>query len=120
MKILIAEDEFIMRKIMEMQLKKDGHEIVCAADGLEALEKTRAAQPDLVISDLNMPGASGLEVVKLIREELGLSIPVIILSGTGEEEVKKEAFALGASAFISKPVSPNGLSEMIKKYQKIN
>lgn len=117
MKILIADDEFIMRKTMEMRLKKDGHLIETAADGTEAMDKIRSFEPDLVITDLNMPGASGLDIIRLIRKELTLSTPIIILSGMGDEEVVKKALSLGASDYISKPVSPGSLSEQIRKYQ---
>lgn len=117
MKILLAEDESIMLRTMEFRLKKDGHEILCAADGTQALELLRSQAPDLVITDLNMPGASGLEVLQCARETLGLKIPVILLTGTGEVEVVRRARELGVTDYISKPFSPNALSEMVGKYK---
>jgi CheY-like chemotaxis protein len=116
MKILIAEDEPIMFRTMEFRLKKDGHEITGARDGFVALEILASVVPDLVITDLHMPGASGFEVLAFIRENLGLNIPVILLTGTGEEEVIRQAFLLGATDYIRKPFSPNALSAMVAKY----
>ncbi len=116
MKILIAEDEPFMLRTMEFRLKKDGHEIIPATNGNQAMELVRAASPDLVITDLRMPGASGMDVLKCVRETLGLHIPVILLTGAGELEVLARARELGVSDYINKPFSPNALSELVAKY----
>lgn len=116
MKILLAEDEPVMLRTMEFRLKKDGHEILRAEDGTQALEKAELQNPDLIITDLNMPGASGLDLLILVRQKLSRTTPVIILSGSDEQEIRKQAFDLGANDYLLKPFSPNALSEMVKKY----
>lgn len=115
MKILIAEDDELMLKTLEFRLKKDGYEVVSTRDGREALEKIEQFRPDLVILDIMMPYFSGLEIVgKLQEKDLG-NIPIIILSGMGQENVVLEAFRLGVSDFITKPFSPNELSVRVKR-----
>jgi DNA-binding response OmpR family regulator len=116
MKILIAEDEPIMLKTLEMRLKKDGHEVIVAADGREALQRLAECDPDLVITDIMMPYASGLEVVGAVKQKSDKRIPVIILSAMGQENVVVEAFNLGADDFMTKPFSPNELSMRVKRF----
>jgi DNA-binding response OmpR family regulator len=116
MKILIAEDEPIMRKTLELRLKKDGHEVIAAADGREALQRLSDTNPDLVITDIMMPYASGLEIVGEVKRKSDKKIPVIILSSMGQENVVVEAFNLGADDYITKPFSPNELSMRVKRF----
>lgn len=116
MKILIAEDDLLMLKTLELRLKKDGHQVVIANDGREALEKIKEISPDLVISDIMMPYVSGLEIVGTLRQNVDPYIPIIILSGMGQEDVVLEAFQLGADDFITKPFSPNELSIRVKRF----
>lgn len=119
MKILIAEDEPIMRKTLEMRLKKDGHEVIVAADGREALQQLALSDPDLVITDIMMPYASGLEIVGAVKQEGKRRIPVIILSAMGQENVVVEAFSLGADDFMTKPFSPNELAIRVKRFMVV-
>lgn len=115
MKILVAEDEPLMLKTIELRLRKDGHQVLLAQDGREALLAIDAEAPDLVISEIMMPFSSGLEIVSRLRACSGRYIPVIILSGMGQEKTVLEAFNLGADDFITKPFSPNELSMRIRK-----
>lgn len=117
MKILIAEDEMTMRKIIEMKLKKDGHEVIVTSDGNEALEKIAFHNPDLIITDIMMPFSSGLEIIGAVKKRPGKNVPIIVLSSLGQENVVLEAFNLGADDFITKPFSPNELSMRVKRLQ---
>lgn len=114
MKILIAEDEPIMQKTIALRLKKDGHEVVATDNGREALQLIAEQLPDLIITDIMMPYASGLEIVGTVKKG-EKKIPVIVLSAMGQENVVLEAFNLGADDFISKPFSPNELSMRVKR-----
>lgn len=118
MKILIAEDDELMLRTLEMRLKKDGHETIIARDGRDALMRIEDSSPDLVISDIMMPYASGLEIVGSLRARENY-IPIIILSGMGQEYVVLEAFQLGADDFITKPFSPNELSIRVKRFSLV-
>jgi DNA-binding response OmpR family regulator len=116
MKILIADDELIMLKIIELRLKKDGHEVIVTSNGQEALEKIKQEDPDMIIADIMMPFTSGLEIVAVVKQDKQWrNVPIIILSSMGQENVVLEAFNLGADDYITKPFSPNELSMRVKR-----
>ena len=116
MKILIAEDEPLMLKTLELRLRKDGHEVITACDGRQAMEKFSVCDPDLIITDIMMPFATGLEVLGVVRKRTDKKIPVILLSAMGQENVIMEAFKLGADDYITKPFSPNELSMRVRRF----
>lgn len=121
MKILIAEDDELMLKTLELRLKKDGHEVIATSDGRDAITKIEQHAPDLVISDIMMPYVSGLEIVAFLAEKSqGRKTPIIILSGMGQEDTVLEAFQLGADDFITKPFSPSELSVRVKRFALAN
>jgi DNA-binding response OmpR family regulator len=117
--ILVAEDDLIMLKTIEYRLKKDGHTVILAYDGREALKELESASPDLIITDIMMPFVSGLEIIEAAKKKLGKKIPIIVLSAMGQENVVLEAFQLGADDYITKPFSPNELSMRVKRYLPI-
>lgn len=117
MKILVAEDDQLMIKMLEFRLKKDGHDVVITNDGREAVQKLDDFQPDLVITDIMMPYLSGLEVVSAVKKRYPTGTPVIILSGMGQENVVLEAFQLGADDYMTKPFSPNELSVRVRRFE---
>lgn len=116
MKILVAEDEMIMLKTIELRLKKDGHQITTCNDGRDAIKKIEEINPDLIITDIMMPFASGLEIIEEVKRKSGNRIKIIVLSAMGQENVVLEAFQLGADDYITKPFSPNELSMRVKRY----
>ena len=114
MKILVAEDEPIMQKTIALRLRKDGHEVILADNGREAMDQIDRQMPDLIITDIMMPYSSGLEIVGKVKA-LTNKVPVIVLSAMGQENVVLEAFNLGADDYITKPFSPNELSMRVKR-----
>lgn len=116
MTILVAEDEMIMLKTIELRLKKDGHTVITTQDGREAMKKIEELSPDLIITDIMMPFSSGLEIIGAVKKRVGKKIPIIVLSAMGQENVVLEAFQLGADDYITKPFSPNELSMRVKRY----
>lgn len=115
MKILVAEDEPIMLKTIELRLKKDGHEVITSTDGRQAMEQIEAHDPDLIITDIMMPYSSGLEIVSKVKKGTYRNVPIIVLSAMGQENVVVDAFNLGADDYITKPFSPNELSLRVKR-----
>ncbi|SKA18660.1 response regulator transcription factor [Sediminibacterium ginsengisoli] len=115
MKILVAEDEPLLLKTIELKLKKEGYEVIITQDGKQALEHIRKENPDLVITDIMMPYASGMEIINFIRQKMEKKIAVIMLSGMEQEQVKMEAFDLGADDYITKPFSLNELAIRVKR-----
>ncbi|MBE5898007.1 MAG: response regulator transcription factor [Lachnospiraceae bacterium] len=103
-KILIADDESRIRKLVNDFLSREGYEIIEASDGKEALDVFYDKNPDLVILDVMMPKFTGLEVCKEIRESSG--VPIIILTAKDTESDELSGFSSGADEYISKPFSP--------------
>jgi two-component system cell cycle response regulator len=102
--ILVADDEPINRSLIQRRLERAGYHVLTAQNGQEAVEKTRASLPDLVILDVMMPVMDGLEACRLIKDDLSTrDIPVIFLSARDETEVKVSGLSLGANDYISKP-----------------
>jgi len=114
-KILIAEDDILMIKILEFILKKEGYQVTSCKDGLSAIEKIPILIPDLIITDIMLPFRSGLEIIGYSKEHFA-NTPVIVVSSLGEEEsTVVEAFNLGADDFVSKPFNPNELLLRVKR-----
>lgn len=103
-KVLIADDESRIRKLVNDFLSKENYEIIEASDGQEALDKFYELGPDLVILDVMMPHFTGIEVCKEIRESS--TVPIIILTAKGTEADELTGFSSGADEYIAKPFSP--------------
>ena len=116
MTILVAEDEIIILKTIELRLKKDGHKVIVCQDGREAVKRIQEISPDLIITDMMMPYLSGLEIIAAVKKMGYKKIPIIVLSAMGQENIVLEAFELGADDYITKPFSPNELSMRVKRY----
>ena len=115
MKILIAEDDPMLLKTIELYLIKEGYEVTATKDGREAVAKIEDTRPDLVITDVMMPWVSGIEIVALIKKRTGRKIPVIVLSVIDQEAVVMQALDLGADDYMTKPFSLKELSTRIKR-----
>ena len=115
-KILIAEDDPFLNKIMGNYLKDEGFEVEVAKDGEEALEKIKANGYKMVLLDLIMPKKNGFEVLKELKK-LNSKVPVVVFSNLSQAEDEKEALALGAKAYYVKHNVPiDELSKIIKTY----
>lgn len=116
MLVLIAEDDELILRTIEHKLLKEGYEVIIARNGKDAIDAIKDKEVDLVITDIMMPFASGIEILSIIKS-IEKKIPVIMLSSLGQEEVVLEAFNLGAADFMIKPFSPNELIIRIKKLE---
>jgi two-component system KDP operon response regulator KdpE len=103
MRILIVDDEPQITRVLRTSLQSNGHEVTVAQDGMDALEKFMKSQPDLVITDLAMPGMDGIELTKEIRQRS--QVPVIVLSVRSQDASKIAALDEGADDYITKPFS---------------
>jgi two-component system, OmpR family, response regulator Irr len=120
MKILLAEDDALTTQSLTYFLKAKNYEIIHAKDGDAALRLLKTETYDLIITDLNMPKIGGMELIHIIRNELNLETPVIVLTASGVEQTELDAFAIGASEFISKPFSPSVLNTRIQRLVPIS
>lgn len=112
MKILVAEDEPMMLKALDLCLRSDGHEVLLARDGKEALSLFSEMKPDLVITDIIMPFKSGVELLKEVME-LNQNLPVLVLTALEKDEVKEMALGYGALEYMTKPFNPKELKKRI-------
>lgn len=112
--ILIADDEPEVCSALCRMAEKLGHKTICAADGLEALEKVRTGKVDLLLTDISMPHMNGLELIRAIKE-FDSRIPVAVISGYGSPENVVEALSLGAFNFLSKPFGIKEVERVIRK-----
>jgi two-component system, OmpR family, response regulator ResD len=116
-KILIADDEALIRRLVCDFLKNSGYETVEAVDGLDAIEKFKAnSDISLVVCDIMMPEMDGWEVVKKIRETS--SVPIIVLTARTQEFDEIVSFESGADDFVTKPFSPTILVKRIQALLK--
>ena len=116
MKILYAEDDVMMQKLVVHSLIRLGYEVTTVDDGLEAMEAIENEEFDLIILDLFMPKASGFEVVEYIREEKKLDTKVLIISRSHLDEAIQKAYTSGADDYIVKPFTPE---QMVIKLTKL-
>ena len=110
--ILIVDDEPRMVRFVKMNLDLEGYLTLEANNGMQALEKVRNHQPDLVLLDVEMPGMDGFETLHRIREVS--DTPVIMLTVRSDEDDRIKGLDLGADDYITKPFSPRELSSRIR------
>lgn len=114
--ILIIDDSADTRLVLSLQLKTQGYRTVFAADALEAITRARQAQPDAILLDLGLPGSNGFLVLERLKATATLApIPVIIVSAEATAGAQAKAFAIGAAAYLPKPVGQRTLVETVEK-----
>ena len=111
-KILVVDDEPNIREVVSLYLRRDGHSVITAADGEEALRLYRQSQPDLVVLDIMLPKVSGLEVCRRIQSDE--RVPVVMLTARGEEEDRIVGLGIGADDYMVKPFSPRELAARVE------
>lgn len=118
MRIILSEDNDILRKSLSYFLESKGFSVDQFSDGKEALDAIETNNYDLILTDINMPGISGMEITQYVRESLGSDVPIIIFTSSGVEQTELDSFDIGANEFIAKPVSPAVLLVRINKLLK--
>ena len=111
-KILVADDEASIRRILETRLKMVGYDVVVAEDGEEAVEIFNKTNPDLVVLDVMMPKMDGYGVTREIRRTS--DVPIIILTALGDVSERITGLELGADDYVIKPFSPKELEARVK------
>ncbi|HEV2883783.1 MAG TPA: response regulator [Pyrinomonadaceae bacterium] len=113
-RVLLAEDDQVLRRLLGVILERAGYEVVPASDGLEAIELLQTTPVDAVVTDATMPRLNGRELCRRIKNDQKLAhLPVILLSGVDRKA--SDANAEGADAFLSKPVAGETLVGCIEK-----
>ena len=111
-RIIVIDDEFQITRVLKRSLGAHRYDVRTASDGDAGLDLFRDFRPDLVITDLSMPGMSGIDVCREIRKTS--SVPIILLSVRGEEQTKVEALDAGADDYITKPFGMNELLARVR------
>jgi two-component system, chemotaxis family, chemotaxis protein CheY len=116
-KFLIVEDSPTMRRMISFSLRRfQNAQIIEAVDGLDALRKLASDKVDLILTDINMPVMDGLKLVSMVRQDASLrNIPIIIITTDGAEEDRERGLALGANAYIAKPIQSSHLIRTISE-----
>jgi twitching motility two-component system response regulator PilG len=115
-KILLVEDKFTTRALVKGLLKALPYDFVEAEDGAQGLRVARKERPELIISDVEMPNMSGLEMCRFLKNDPNLrAVPVVLLTSRTDERTREDARRVGASAYLNKPVQADALEEKIQE-----
>lgn len=114
--VLTVDDSASIRQMVSFTLKSAGYEVVAASDGMDGLEKAKARQVNLVLTDQNMPRMDGLSLIKTLR---GLpqykAVPILMLTTESSDAMKTQGRAAGATGWLVKPFDPQKLIELVRK-----
>jgi DNA-binding response OmpR family regulator len=115
-KVLIADDEPNIVISLEFLMRREGHQVLVARDGVEALEAIRRERPDLVLLDVMMPGRSGFDVCAAVRADESLAATkIVLLTAKGRDTDVAKGTALGADAYVTKPFSTRELAARVRE-----
>lgn len=121
MKILVVDDDEVFMNLIAFKLRKEGnYEIFTALDGKRAQHLVQEVHPDIVITDVLMPFASGLELIEFIRNTMKSDTFIVAISTVGLEMAMQEAYEMGADDFMAKPFNLEELLIKIKNMSPIN
>ena len=105
-KILVADDNGVSRELIREVLEEDGHQVIEASDGREALEKVREHEPDLAVLDIQMPVLDGKAVIQELRADPRFAqLPLMAVTAYAMQGDREKALALGFNAYITKPIN---------------
>lgn len=109
-KILIADDDPVMVKIFELNLRKAGFHLMICREGLSVMARAKGEHPDIAIFDLMLPGMSGQELIRDFKSDSELKdIPIIVVTGQGKDSTRDSLISDGADSVFTKPFSPSAL-----------
>lgn len=115
-KILLVDDSKTMLMSMEGVLKRAGYEVASSVSGEDAVTKIGSFMPDLMITDLNMPGMDGISLIKKAKSMASMRFkPILMLTTESQQAKRDEAKAAGATGWLVKPVQPNDLTAVVRQ-----
>src|SRR6202165_3783927 len=113
-RVLIADDDTVVRDVVRRYLERDGLDVLIAHNGNEALRLLGSERIDVAVLDVMMPGADGLTLCRSLRQRGGYTIPVILLTALGEEDDRIAGLEAGADDYLTKPFSPRELALRVR------
>jgi len=115
-KVLVCDDERHIVRLIQVNLERQGYQVITAYDGKEGLEKIKSEKPNIVVLDVMMPYMDGFEVLKSLRREKETeSIPVIMLTAKAQDKDVFEGYHFGADMYLTKPFNPMELVAFVKR-----
>src|SRR5512141_2052143 len=118
-RILVVDDEKHIVRLVQVNLERQGYEVVTANDGKEALEKVESERPDLVVLDVMMPYMDGFEVLQNLRRNPSTrDIPVIMLTAKAQDQDVFRGWQSGVDCYLTKPFNPMELISFVKRIFK--
>ena len=118
-RILVADDDPVILRLIEINLSLEGFDVQLAEGGEEAIEKARAEQPNLILLDVMMPGITGWEAAKRLKDDPETAdIPIVFLSARTQEEDRRRGEELGVAAYVTKPFDPGDLVSTIRQHAR--
>ncbi|OGS21138.1 MAG: hypothetical protein A3J83_00775 [Elusimicrobia bacterium RIFOXYA2_FULL_40_6] len=116
-KIAVIEDDRNLLELLKKILTNEGYEVLGAPTGSDLAKKVIDNKPDLIITDLGLPLLAGEKVIEVFqKKDIDYMVPVIVMSAKEEWEIKEAAEHIGAVKYLEKPVNPEELLELIRKY----
>jgi CheY-like chemotaxis protein len=113
---MAVDDDHVIRGLLEVNLEMEGHEVITAVDGRDALDKVRLDAPDLIILDVMMPNVNGWQVAEELKRDEGTRhIPIIFLSARAMEADIRKGTSLGVESYITKPFDPIELMDLVNR-----
>ncbi|KUH89040.1 response regulator transcription factor [Mycobacterium sp. IS-1556] len=113
-RVLIADDDTVVRDVVRRYLERDGLDVAIAHDGTEALRLLGSQRIDVAVLDVMMPGPDGLTLCRNLRQRGGYTVPVILLTALGEEDDRIAGLEAGADDYLTKPFSPRELALRVR------
>lgn len=115
-RVMAVDDDHVIRGLLEVNLEMEGHEVVTAVDGQDALVKARTVRPDLILLDVMMPDVNGWQVAEQLKDDPDTRhIPIVFLSARAMEADVRKGTVLGAHAYVTKPFDPIDLMELVNR-----
>ena len=118
-RVLLADDDAQVRRGLSRVLEQAGYEVVAVGDGTAAIDAVMAGQFNVILTDVHMPGTTGLDLLRVVRA-YDLDVPVILMSGDPELETAMEAVELGALQYVRKPVKPDALTAIVERASRLH
>ena len=113
--ILVIEDDDVGRELMRLALERRGYRVIVAENGLRGYEEAVAVKPDLIVTDIKMPAADGVHLVRRVRDTMELAeTPILVTTGFGSGSATF-ALAQGATAYEPKPINPESFLATVKR-----
>ncbi len=115
-RVMAVDDDPVIRSLLEVNLEMEGHEVVTATDGQDALNKVRSDPPDLILLDVMMPGLNGWQVAEQLKASpTTKDIPIVFLSARLKEADVRKGAELGVNSYVTKPFDPIDLMELVNR-----